>query len=61
MTEIEIAELIVRQGNCEGISCRGYYNANTGTVCPLFHLCQAGMGDIPSIAQGWLDDHKEII
>jgi len=59
MTEREIAELIVRQGDCEGISCRGYYNANTGTVCPLFHPCQTSAGGIKSNAQRWLDDHKE--
>jgi hypothetical protein len=59
MTEREIAELLVRQNNCEGISCRGYYNANTGTVCPLFHLCQTSAVSIKSNAQRWLDDHKE--
>ena len=59
MTEIEIAELIVRQGDCKGISCRGYYNANIGTVCPFFNPCQTSAVSIKSNAQRWLDDHKE--
>jgi len=59
MTEREIVERIITQGNCEGISCRGAYDLYRGTVCPFLPLCQAGKCDIPNIAQRWLDDHKE--
>ena len=60
MTEREICELIVKQGNCIGIDCTGRCKGfiNKGTPCPFFRHhtpCNIVMVDQ---AQKWLDDHS---
>jgi len=58
MTEREICELIVKQGDCKGISCYGGTEkaVNYDTPCPFNEcLCE----DYEEQAQRWLDAHKE--
>jgi len=57
MTQREICEWIVRDGDCVGIDCCGCVGVNRGTACPM--LDKKCRGNVVMMAQAWLDAHKE--
>lgn len=61
MTDREIVEVIIKNGDCDGVACnpRQLYqpSVNKGTYCPVFDACFVG-ADHAELAKQWLKKHK---
>lgn len=61
MTNREICERIVKNGDCDGVACnpqRFINEYNKGTYCPVFDACYVG-ADRVELAKEWLKKHEE--
>ena len=61
MTNREICERIVKNGNCDGVACNPRQrqpSINKGTYCPVFDACYIGV-DRVELARQWLKEREE--